>query len=49
NKLTLWCKVSVVQDSFSISEEKRKPGIQVPTCTLAEDLGELWENSRFTD
>ncbi|KAL1763141.1 speckle-type POZ protein, partial [Sigmodon hispidus] len=49
DKLTLSCKVSVLQDSFSISEEKRKAGIPLPMCTLAEDLGELWENSRFTD
>ncbi|XP_052587420.1 speckle-type POZ protein-like [Peromyscus californicus insignis] len=49
DQLTLLCKVSVVQDSFSISDQNRKPGIQVPRCTLADELGELWENSRFTD
>uniref|UniRef100_A0A8C8TDZ7 Speckle-type POZ protein-like n=1 Tax=Peromyscus maniculatus bairdii TaxID=230844 RepID=A0A8C8TDZ7_PERMB len=49
DQLTLLCKVSVVQDSFSMSDQKRKPGIQVPRCTLADELGELWENYRFTD
>ncbi|KAL6030365.1 hypothetical protein STEG23_034370 [Scotinomys teguina] len=48
-KLTLLCKVSMLQDSFSISDQKRKQGIQVPRCTLAGELGELWENSCFTD
>ena len=49
DKLTLLCRVSVVQDSLSISEEKRQPGKRVPSCSLADDLGELWEDSRFTD
>ncbi|OBS73599.1 hypothetical protein A6R68_15861, partial [Neotoma lepida] len=49
DQLTLLCKVSMVQESFSISNQSTKPGIQVPRCTLADDLGELWENSRFTD
>ncbi|XP_028713275.1 speckle-type POZ protein-like [Peromyscus leucopus] len=42
-------QVSMVQDSFNISDQSMKPGIQVPRCTLADELGELWENSRFTD
>ncbi|XP_036063319.1 speckle-type POZ protein-like [Onychomys torridus] len=49
DKFTLHCKVSVFQDSFSISDQKRKPEIQVPKCTLADELGELWKNSHFTD
>ncbi|XP_059120848.1 speckle-type POZ protein-like [Peromyscus eremicus] len=49
DQLTLLCMVSMVKDSFSISDQKRKPGIQVPRCTLADELGELWDNSRFTD
>ncbi|KAL6044150.1 hypothetical protein STEG23_019830 [Scotinomys teguina] len=47
--LTLLCQVNVVQDSFSISDQSMKTGIQVPKCTLADELGELWENSCFTD
>ncbi|KAL6030092.1 hypothetical protein STEG23_037756 [Scotinomys teguina] len=42
-------KVSVVQNSLNRSDQNKKPGIQVPRCTLADDLGELWENSCFTD
>ncbi|OBS69589.1 hypothetical protein A6R68_01870, partial [Neotoma lepida] len=41
--------VSVVQVSLNISDQNSKPGIQVPRCTLSDDLGELWENSCFTD
>ncbi|OBS73600.1 hypothetical protein A6R68_15862, partial [Neotoma lepida] len=49
DELTLLCKISMVQDSLSISDQSTKSGIQVPGCTLADDLGELWENSCFTD
>uniref|UniRef100_A0A8C8UPX1 Speckle-type POZ protein-like n=1 Tax=Peromyscus maniculatus bairdii TaxID=230844 RepID=A0A8C8UPX1_PERMB len=49
DKFTLHCKVSVVQDFFSISDQNRKPGIQVPKCILADELGGLWKNSCFTD
>ncbi|KAL6030366.1 hypothetical protein STEG23_034371 [Scotinomys teguina] len=49
NRLTLLCKVSMVQGYFNISNQNRKPGIQIPRCTLTGELGELWQNSRFTD
>ncbi|XP_040597055.1 speckle-type POZ protein-like [Mesocricetus auratus] len=49
NKLTIFCKVTLFQDSFSISEQNRDPGIQVPRCTMADELEKLWENSLFTD
>ncbi|KAL6093493.1 hypothetical protein STEG23_030055 [Scotinomys teguina] len=49
NQLSVLCKVSVVQDSLNCSDQNKKPGIQVPRCTLADELGELWENSCFTD
>nr|XP_042130343.1 speckle-type POZ protein-like [Peromyscus maniculatus bairdii] len=49
DRLTLLCKVSMAQDSFSISDQNRKQGTQVPRCTLADELGELWANSHFTD
>uniref|UniRef100_A0A8C8W2N5 BTB domain-containing protein n=1 Tax=Peromyscus maniculatus bairdii TaxID=230844 RepID=A0A8C8W2N5_PERMB len=41
--------VSMIKDSLSIPDQNRKTGIQVPRCTSADELGELWENSRFTD
>ncbi|KAL6093491.1 hypothetical protein STEG23_030053 [Scotinomys teguina] len=49
DQLTLVCKVSTVQISSSTSDQNRKAGIEIPRCTLAEELGELWENSLFTD
>ncbi|XP_051054954.1 speckle-type POZ protein-like [Phodopus roborovskii] len=49
NELSLQCQVTVVQDSFHISEESPTPKIQVPRCTMADELGELWENSLFAD
>ncbi|XP_059104721.1 speckle-type POZ protein-like [Peromyscus eremicus] len=49
DKLSLLYTLSVVQESFRISHQNRKLGIQVSRCTLADELGELWENSQFTD
>lgn len=39
----------MIQDTFGFFDETTMPGIQVPSCTLADELGELWENSFFTD
>ncbi|KAM6163186.1 speckle-type POZ protein-like [Rhynchocyon petersi] len=47
--LTLFCEVSVVQDSVNISGQNTRKMVKVPECRLADDLGGLWENSRFTD
>ncbi|XP_063115089.1 speckle-type POZ protein-like isoform X2 [Cavia porcellus] len=49
-----WCcrqvrQVSVVQDSVNISGHTNTNTLKVPECRLAEDLGNLWENTRFTD
>lgn len=49
DQITLVCKVSVAPVSLSLSDQNKKPGILVPRCTLAEELGELWENSQLTD
>ncbi|KAK7795146.1 hypothetical protein U0070_027334 [Myodes glareolus] len=49
DKLTLCCEVSMVQDCMSISEQNTQPGIDIPRCTLVDDLGELWEKSSLTD
>ena len=49
DELPLYSKVPVFQDSFSIREHIRKPDIQVPKCTMADDLGEQWENFPFQD
>ncbi|KAL6068582.1 hypothetical protein STEG23_000396, partial [Scotinomys teguina] len=49
DKLTLFCEVSVVQDSVNVSGHTNTNTLKVPECRLAEDLGNLWENTRFTD
>ncbi|KAF7239778.1 Speckle-type POZ protein [Varanus komodoensis] len=49
DKLTLFCEVSVVQDSVNISGQNSMNMVKVPECRLADELGGLWENSRFTD
>ncbi|CAO2644932.1 Speckle-type POZ protein [Lemmus lemmus] len=49
DKLTLFCEVSVVQDSVNISGQNTMNMVKVPECRLADELGGLWENSRFTD
>ncbi|XP_060797722.1 speckle-type POZ protein-like B [Neoarius graeffei] len=49
DKLTLFCEVSVVQDSVNISGQSNMNMLKVPECQLADDLGSLWEGSRFTD
>ncbi|XP_045072366.1 speckle-type POZ protein-like A, partial [Coregonus clupeaformis] len=49
DKLTLFCEVSVVQDSVNISGQSNMNMLKVPECQLSDDLGSLWECSRFTD
>ncbi|XP_051030073.1 speckle-type POZ protein-like [Phodopus roborovskii] len=49
NELSLRCRVTVVKDTFDIPDEGTKPEFQTPRCTLADELGELWEKSLFTD
>ncbi|KAJ0005917.1 hypothetical protein NQD34_015811 [Periophthalmus magnuspinnatus] len=49
DKLTLFCEVSVVQDSVNISGQSNMNMLKVPECQLSDDLGNLWECSRFTD
>ncbi|KAL4608997.1 speckle-type POZ protein-like A [Arapaima gigas] len=49
DKLTLFCEVSVVQDSVNISGQSNMNVLKVPECQLSDDLGNLWECSRFTD
>ena len=47
--VTVGFQVSVVQDSVNISGQNTMNTVKVPDCRLAEELGDLWENSRFTD
>lgn len=42
-------QVSVVQDSVNISGQNTMNMVRVPDCRLAEELGDLWASSRFTD
>lgn len=47
----MFCRaqVSVVQDSVNISGQSNMNMLKVPECQLSDDLGNLWECSRFTD
>uniref|UniRef100_G1Q1J5 Speckle type BTB/POZ protein n=1 Tax=Myotis lucifugus TaxID=59463 RepID=G1Q1J5_MYOLU len=49
DKLTIFCEVSVVQDSVTISGQNTMKMVKVPERQLADELGGLWENSWFTD
>ncbi|KAI0615951.1 TD and POZ domain-containing protein 5, partial [Pyrenophora tritici-repentis] len=49
NKLTLCCKVSIVGSVFGMPGQNITPAIKDPRHLLTDDLGELWENSLFTD
>ncbi|XP_034356706.2 TD and POZ domain-containing protein 4-like [Arvicanthis niloticus] len=49
DRLTLLCEMSMEQGSFSITVQNTRPPINIPRCTLPDDLGELWESSLFTD
>ncbi|EDL38714.1 mCG1041469 [Mus musculus] len=49
NKLTLCCKVSIVGSVFGMPGQNITPVIKDPRHLLTDDLGELWENSLFTD
>ncbi|XP_060249297.1 speckle-type POZ protein-like [Meriones unguiculatus] len=46
-RLSLFCKVSMSQDVLSLSRQTST--IKVPSCNLTDEVGELWENSLFTD
>ncbi|KAM3865565.1 speckle-type POZ protein-like A isoform 1-T1 [Diretmus argenteus] len=49
DKLTLFCEISIVQDTVNISGQSNMNMLKVPECQLSDDLGNLWECSRFTD
>lgn len=38
-----------MQDSVNISGQSNMNVLKVPECQLSDDLGSLWEGSRFTD
>ncbi|XP_021045476.1 TD and POZ domain-containing protein 5-like [Mus pahari] len=49
DQLTLCSKVSIVGAFFNTPGQNITPVITDPRHVLADDLGELWENSLFTD
>ncbi|XP_031231964.1 TD and POZ domain-containing protein 1-like [Mastomys coucha] len=49
DQLTLCCKVSIVGAFLRMPGQNMTPAIKDPRHMLADDLGELWENSLFTD
>ncbi|XP_003749384.1 TD and POZ domain-containing protein 2-like [Rattus norvegicus] len=48
-QLILCCKVSIIGPCFSRPGQNMTPAIKDPRQILADDVGELWENSLFTD
>ena len=49
DQLTLFCEVSVVQDSVNICGHSHSPKLQVPECKLTNDLSNLLQNQNFHD
>ena len=49
DQLTLFCEVSVVQDSVNIHGHSHLTKLVVPECTLTNDLGALLQDKTFAD
>ncbi|GIY42884.1 protein roadkill [Caerostris darwini] len=49
DKLTLFCEVSVVADTVNISGQTSAIQFKVPECHLPDDIGELFEDKKFSD
>lgn len=49
DQLTLFCEVSVVQDSVNIHGHSQRPKLNVPDCTLTTDLSNLLRDQTFSD
>lgn len=49
DKLTLYCEVSVVADSVNISGQNNAVQFKIPDCRLSDDLGALFDQSKFSD
>ncbi|XP_031240765.1 TD and POZ domain-containing protein 2-like [Mastomys coucha] len=49
DQLMLCCKVSIVGAAFSMPGQTKAPAVKDLRHILTDDLGELWENSLFTD
>lgn len=49
DQLTLFCEVSVVQDSVNIHGHSHLTKLVVPECTLTADMGNLLQDKTFAD
>ena len=49
DRLTLFCEVSVVQDSVNIHGHSSHHKLVVPDCTLTDDLGGLLQDQSMSD
>merc|ERR1712141_682645 len=49
DQLTLFCEVSVVQDSVNICGHSHSAQFKVPDCRLSDDFGQLFDTSQFAD
>jgi hypothetical protein len=49
DQLTICCKVTILGRKYNMPSQNITPAIKDPRHLLTDDLGELWENSLFTD
>uniref|UniRef100_A0ABM5GPW5 LOW QUALITY PROTEIN: speckle-type POZ protein-like n=1 Tax=Pogona vitticeps TaxID=103695 RepID=A0ABM5GPW5_9SAUR len=49
DELTFFREVNVLEDPVTTSGQNSKIKMKLPECGLADQLGGLWKNSRFTD
>ncbi|XP_068193092.1 speckle-type POZ protein [Antennarius striatus] len=49
DKLTFFCEVKLVEDCTTVSGQNTANMLKIPDCRLAEEMGDLWENPRYTD
>ncbi|XP_078234084.1 speckle-type POZ protein-like [Pogona vitticeps] len=49
DELTLLCEVSVLEEPITTSGKTQKIKLKVPECSLADEMGGLWRNQRYTD
>lgn len=49
DKLTIFCEVSVVGETVSVSGQSSCTPVRVPECHLSDDLGALFEHGSFHD
>ena len=49
DKLTIVCQGDVIKNSVTVAGQSNPRKIKVPNCDLSENLGEVFENQKFSD